>query len=164
MVKSVTIPAHQLKEPWITAPGSTDRRSRASPASPNRTCICSRELDTFKIIPWERGGGYPTARVICRVMMPDGQAFAGNPREVLLRALDEAKGRLRLLRRGVEFFLFHPNDDSGGNEPLPHDRGSYSDLSTDQAGLVGRRWSTRWRPWASRLNSHHEVAVGRARD
>jgi len=48
------------------------------------------DLDTFGIIPWERGDT-PTAKVICDVYTPDGEPFAGDPRGVLRRQLERAK-------------------------------------------------------------------------
>jgi glutamine synthetase len=162
MVKSVTIPAHQFRDSvdhgtWFDG-SSIEGFARIAESD----MYLQPELDTFKIIPWERGEN-TTARVICRVMMPDGQAFAGDPREVLLRALDEAKelGFDYYIGPELEFFLFHPNDNDGGNEPLPHDRGSYFDLSTDQAGLVRKQMVNALEAMGIEVEaSHHEVAVG----
>ena len=43
------------------------------------------DLETFGIIPWERGETGSTAKVICDVYTPDGEPFAGDPRGVLRR-------------------------------------------------------------------------------
>jgi glutamine synthetase len=41
------------------------------------------DLETFGIIPWERGPNSSTAKVICDVYTPNGEPFAGDPRGVL---------------------------------------------------------------------------------
>lgn len=161
MVKSVTIPAHQFKDSvehgtWFDG-SSIEGFARIAESD----MYLQPELDTFRIIPWERGEN-TTARVICRVMMPDGQPFAGDPREVLLRALDEAKqmGFDYYIGPELEFFLFVPSDD-GPQEPLPHDAGSYFDLSTDQASLVRKEMVNGLEAMGIEVEaSHHEVAIG----
>ena len=50
------------------------------------------DLDTFGIIPWERGSANATAKVICDVYTPDGEPFAGDPRGVLRRQLSARRG------------------------------------------------------------------------
>ena len=162
MVKSVTIPAHQFADSvehgtWFDG-SSIEGFARIAESD----MYLQPELDTFKIIPWERGEN-TTARVICRVMMPDGQPFSGDPREVLLRALDEARelGFDYYIGPELEFFLFHPSDNNGGNKPLPHDAGSYFDLSTDQAGLVRKEMVNALEAMGIEVEaSHHEVAIG----
>src|SRR3979411_2545715 len=49
------------------------------------------DLETFGIIPWERGPDSSTAKVICDVYTPDGEPFAGDPRGVLRRQLKRAE-------------------------------------------------------------------------
>lgn len=161
MVKSVTIPAHQFADSvehgtWFDG-SSIEGFARIAESD----MYLQPELDTFKIIPWERGEN-TTARVICRVMMPDGQPFAGDPREVLLWALDEAHelGFDYYIGPELEFFLFHPNENAG-TAPLPHDSGSYFDLSTDQAGLVRKEMVNALEEMGIEVEaSHHEVAIG----
>ena len=58
------------------------------------------DLETFGIIPWERGGDAATAKVICDVYTPDGEPFAGDPRGVLRRQLDRARELATRTRRG----------------------------------------------------------------
>jgi glutamine synthetase len=161
MVKSVTIPAHQFADSvehgtWFDG-SSIEGFARIAESD----MYLQPELDTFKIIPWERGEN-TTARVICRVMMPDGQPFAGDPREVLLKALEEARdmGFDYYIGPELEFFLFHPTE-AGVSEPLPHDAGSYFDLSTDQAGLVRKEMVNALEDMGIEVEaSHHEVAIG----
>jgi glutamine synthetase len=161
-VKSVTIPAKQLDDSithgtWFDG-SSIEGFARIAESD----MYLQPELDTFKIIPWERGENETTARVICRVMMPDGTPFAGDPREVLIKAVEEAKemGFDYYTGPELEFFLFHPSDDSP-YEPLPHDSGSYFDLSTDEAGHVRKEMVNALEDMDIEVEaSHHEVAIG----
>ncbi len=160
MVKSVTIPAGQLHDSiehgtWFDG-SSIEGFARIAESD----MLLQPELDTFRIIPWERGEN-TTARVICRVLMPDGQPFTGDPREVLLKVIDEAKQMDFDYYIGpeLEFFLFVPNQN--GQEPLPHDRGSYFDLSTDLASSVRKEMVNGLEAMGIDVEaSHHEVAIG----
>src|SRR5579872_7437091 len=160
-VKSVTIPAHQFRDSvehgtWFDG-SSIEGFARIAESD----MYLQPELDTFKIIPWERGEN-TTARVICRVMMPDGTPFAGDPREVLIKAIEEAKdlGFDYYIGPELEFFLFNPSE-TNPYEPLPHDSGSYFDLSTDEAGEVRKDMVNALEEMGIEVEaSHHEVAIG----
>jgi glutamine synthetase len=160
MVKSVTIPAHQFRDSvehgtWFDG-SSIEGFARIAESD----MYLQPELSTFRIIPWERGEN-TTARVICQVMMPNGQPFPGDPRQVLLRALEEAEelGFDYYVGPEIEFFLFVPKE--GQQEPLPHDRGSYFDLSTDLASSVRKEMVNALEAMGIQVEaSHHEVATG----
>src|SRR6266480_8140119 len=47
--------------------------------------------DTFVVMPW-RSGESKVGRMICDVVTPDGKPYEGDPRHVLLRALDRMEG------------------------------------------------------------------------
>lgn len=161
MVKSVTIPKDQFEDSvehgtWFDG-SSIEGFARIAESD----MYLQPELDTFRVIPWERGEN-TTARVICRVMMPDGKPFTGDPREVLIKALEEAGdlGYDYYIGPELEFFLFHQSETSPYH-PLPHDSGSYFDLSTDQAGLVRKEMVNALEEMGIRVEaSHHEVAIG----
>ncbi|MDW7659587.1 MAG: glutamine synthetase beta-grasp domain-containing protein, partial [Bacillota bacterium] len=71
------------------------------------------DLDTFVIFPWRPQQG-KVARLICHVHTTDGEPFAGDPRYVLRRVLDEAQSMGYTFNVGpeCEFFLFL-NDEQG---------------------------------------------------
>ncbi len=160
MVKSVTIPAHQFRDSvehgtWFDG-SSIEGFARIAESD----MYLQPELDTFRVIPWERGAD-TTARVICRVMMPDGQPFAGDPREVLLRALEEARdlGFDYFIGPELEFFLFQPPAKDG--RPVPHDSAAYFDLSTDLGSSVRKDMVNALEEMGIQVEaSHHEVASG----
>src|SRR5258708_28881741 len=49
------------------------------------------DLETFGIIPWERGPDSSTAKVICDVYTPNGETFPHDPRGVLPPQLARAQ-------------------------------------------------------------------------
>ena len=57
------------------------------------------DIDTFDIYPWHPEHNR-VARIICNVYRPDGTPFAGDPRNVLIRALDRAKSM------GIRYAVF----------------------------------------------------------
>jgi glutamine synthetase len=131
------------------------------------------DLDTFGIIPWERGAN-ATAKVICDVYTPDGQPFPGDPRGVLRRQLDCAAqaGFRYMTGPELEFFMLrrtgdgHEPDNGGAMrmpviETLPHDQAGYFDLTTDEAANVRKEMVEALEELGIVVEaSHHEVAIG----
>ena len=78
------------------------------------------DLDTLTIAA---GDAVPAAQVICDLLTPEGERFAGDPRGVLARAMAEA-GALGFdyaVAIELEFFLLNA-DPAGGLHPGRHDR------------------------------------------
>ena len=101
------------------------------------------------------------ARVICNVLTPDGERFDGDPRATLLRALEAARemGYEFMVAPELEFFLLHLEGKTP--MPLPFDRGSYFDLSTDLAATVRRQMVQALLHMGIGIeSSHHEIAAG----
>ncbi len=118
------------------------------------------DLSTFAVIPWSTGET-TTARVICWVYNPNGELFPGDPRVVLLRQLERAAKLGYVYNTGpeLEFFLFRKED--GKISPLPHDQGSYFDLTTDLADEVRKDMIRALQAFGIKVEAgHHEVAVG----
>ena len=89
------------------------------------------DVGTYAVIPWHEGNE-KTARFICDAYTPEGKPFENDPRYILKSALAEARKMGFLQHRPeLEFFLF--KKENGCIKPLPHDKGSYFDLSTDLA-------------------------------
>lgn len=110
MVKSVTIPADKLEDAidhgkWFDG-SSIEGFARIAESD----MFLVPDLDTFAPIPWDRSSDQ-TARIICWVYNPSGDLFPGDPRAVLLRALEE-RARSASLHTGpeLEFFLLRPDD------------------------------------------------------
>lgn len=160
-VKSVTIPIQHLEDSirhgtWFDG-SSIEGFARIAESD----MYLLPDVSTFRVIPWERGGN-TTARVICRVFTPNGEAFPGDPREVLMRVLAEAEklGFDYYTGPELEFFLLVPGE-NGEDRPLPHDRGGYFDLSTDLASSVRKEMVNGLHHMGINVEaSHHEVAIG----
>jgi glutamine synthetase len=119
------------------------------------------DLDTYAVIPWGQDRN-PTARLICDVYTPRGEPFAGDPRHILKRVMQQAQAQGWIFNTGPEpeFFLFE-RDGNGHVVSRPHDQGSYFDLSTDRGLEVRKEMSRALAAFGIRVEaSHHEVAPG----
>ncbi len=94
---------------------------------------------SFEVYPWTRGEG-TSARLICDVYNPDGTPFAGCPRGILKRVMQEAKDLGYTFYTGTEaeFFLF-PKDGNGHIIATTHDNGGYFDFPPTDLGENARR-------------------------
>jgi len=120
------------------------------------------DLDTFSLLPWKSEYG-KIARLICDVYSPDGQPFAGCPRNILKRAVKEADsmGLTMYVGSEVEFYLFD-RDQNGLPTTHSQDRGGYFDLAPIDKGDEVRRAIVHA---LQEMNfeieaSHHEVGEG----
>jgi glutamine synthetase len=120
------------------------------------------EPATFAIIPWLSGDD-ASARLICNVFTPDGQAFQGDPRAVLARAIEEAARLGFRYNTGpeLEFFLLKPHPDGGLLPPVPHDSAGYFDAPSDMAAGLRRQMANVLSAFGIDVEAmHHEVATG----
>jgi glutamine synthetase len=164
MVKNVTIPVSQLSDcldhgVWFDG-SSIEGLSRIRIAENDMYLVPDRA--TFAMIPWDENAGFPTARMICDIFTPDGRPFAGDPRAVLKRAIDEA-GALGFsyhVAPEMEFFLFK-SDDDGRPLAVPHDAAGYFDATTDSSTHIRRRMVRALSAFGIEAEAtHHEVAIG----
>jgi glutamine synthetase len=171
MAKAVTIPADQLADTlehgkWFDGSSiesfarvaETDMYLRPDPA-------------TYAEVPWRASieatnsaarESERVARLICDVLLPSGERFAGDPRAALFNALAaaEALGYRYVVAPELEFFLLQGSE-GAARAPLPHDRGGYFDLSTDLAADVRREIVAELAHMDIGIEtSHHEVAAG----
>jgi glutamine synthetase len=120
------------------------------------------DLQTWVIFPWMKE--QRVARLICDIYMPDGTAFAGDPRGILKRTLREATAMgFDAFNVGSEpeFFLFK-TDDAGRATLETNDQGGYFDLAPTDLGENCRREIvlTLEEMGFDIEASHHEVAPG----
>ncbi len=161
IVKSVTIPAHHLADSleygtWFDG-SSIEGFARIAESD----LFLKPDISTYAVIPWLRSQDGNTARFICDVYNPDGSPFEGDPRFILKRVLAEAEKMGFEYNTGpeLEFFLFRRRN--GVIEPLPHDRGGYFDLTTDEAYAIRRDMTVALESFGIEVEaSHHEVALG----
>jgi glutamine synthetase len=161
MVKHVTIPTHELEDTldhgkWFDG-SSIEGFARIHESD----MYLEPDLATFGVIPFG-GSGMTTAKVTCSVYTPDGEPFLGDPRYVLSLAIREAEemGFRFFTGPELEFYLFKMNGGMGPS-PLPHDEGSYFDISTDLAAEVRKEMVEALELQAIPVEtSHHEVGPG----
>jgi glutamine synthetase len=163
IVKAVTIPLHQMEGSvrhgtWFDG-SSIEGFTRIAESDQ----YLMPDMDTFAEIPWQKGAGpRGTARVICDVFTPNGQPFAGDPRNVLRRQVERAAKLGYIVNTGpeLEFFLFRRGED-GSIQPLPHDQAGYFDFSTDLAQEIRQDMVDALEAFGIRVEAaHHEVAAG----
>jgi len=158
--KAVTIPIDQLSDALVHGKWFDGSSLESFARIAESDMYLRPDLATFTIIPWHEPGEM-TARVICDVLTPNGDRFEGDPRAVLMRALDDAvaAGYTYYTAPELEFFLLQRAD--GALVPLPHDRGSYFDHSTDLAATVRSEMVEALLAMGTTIDaSHHEVAAG----
>ncbi|KRK89864.1 type I glutamate--ammonia ligase [Lentilactobacillus sunkii] len=121
------------------------------------------DLSTWMIFPWSTDRG-KIARVICQVYRPNGEPYAADPRNNLIRVLgDMKKAGFTSFNIGPEpeFFLFKMNENG---EPTLHlnDKGSYFDMAPMDLGENCRREIvlTLEEMGFDVEAAHHEVAPG----
>lgn len=162
MVKTVTIPIQQLENAieygvWFDG-SSIEGFARVAESD----MYLVPDLRTYRKIPWNGTGGIQTASLICDVHTPDGRPFAGDPRHVLKKMLQQAAemGYLYQIGPELEFFLFKSTPD--GTKPhIPHDEAGYFDFSTDQATHVLNEMVKALQAIGIDVEaSHHEVSAG----
>ncbi|MGA2283062.1 MAG: type I glutamate--ammonia ligase [Candidatus Dormibacteria bacterium] len=158
-VKAVTIPADELAaalEHGVWFDGSSVE-SVARTAESDMYLV--PDPATFAVLPWAQG---PTGRMICWVTTPEGEAYPGDPRGALRRAIERAAALGYAYRVGpeIEFYLLE-RDEHGRPVPPPHDRGGYFDFATDPSVAVRQTMAEQLRAMGIGVNSlHHEVAGG----
>jgi glutamine synthetase len=115
---------------------------------------------TFAILPWEKGD-HKIGRLICDVYTPTGEAFPGDPRGVLRRALEIAQqmGYRYVVAPELEFFLF--------KQPLnvaalqTDDKVSYFDGSSSESRSIRRTIADALESMGILVEAgHHEVGWG----
>lgn len=164
MVKNVTIPISQLPDcldhgVWFDG-SSIEGISRTRIAENDMYLM--PDLETYALIPWDESAGFPTARMICDIVTPDRKPFAGDPRAVLRRALEDTAqhGFAYHVAPEMEFFLFR-SDAQGRPLLVPHDEAGYFDATNDANTHIRRRMVRALAAFGIDAEAtHHEVAIG----
>ena len=118
--------------------------------------VAMPDASTFAVLPY-RPQEQAVARMFCDIQVPGGAPYEGDPRYVLRRAMERAKGMgfsHFYLGPELEFFYFKS---PAGTETL--DRGGYFDLTTlDAASDVRRETVLALEAMGIEVEySHHEV-------
>jgi glutamine synthetase len=161
VVKSLTIPAEFLKDAIVDGIWFDGSSIEGFMRIHESDQFLKPDLDTYAVIPWLRSENGNTARFICDVYTPEGEPFAGDPRYILKRALNEAQELGFEFNTGpeLEFFLF--KKENGKLKTLPHDTAGYFDLTTDEAIMIRQEMHAALKSFGINVEAlHHEVAEG----
>ncbi|MDH7489296.1 MAG: glutamine synthetase family protein [Anaerolineae bacterium] len=162
IVKGVTLPVDQLEDAMAHGVWFDGSSIAGFARIAESDMYLVPDPSTFALVPWESGDEVRTARILCDVYTPHGDPFAGDPRQVLRRMMNEAAQMGFVYNTGpeLEFFLFH-RDQNGYGTPSLHDQGGYFDQSTDRAVEVRKYMVNALKAFGIRVEaSHHEVAPG----
>jgi len=160
IVKSLTIPVKQLPHAFKNGIWFDGSSIEGFARICESDMYLKPDVSTYAVIPWLHSDDGNTARFICDVFNPDGKPFEGDPRYILKKVIKEALNQGYVFNTGpeLEFFLFKTDN---GLTPLPHDKGGYFDLSTDEAYNIRREMSVALEEFGIEIEtSHHEVAIG----
>jgi len=98
------------------------------------------DLNTFTIEPWH-AHNEQSAHIICSVYTINGDPFIGDPRNIFIGVLQQAKEMGYIFKTGMEleFFLFYT--DAYGKPVLdaPQDTAGYFDITDEHAQSVHRK-------------------------
>ena len=162
MVKSIVIPAREavkvIDHGWDFDGSSIEGFARAAESD----MVLVPDLNTFAVLPWD-AADERTARLLCNVHTPQGEPFMGDPRTVLVSALQDAEKMGFTYNTGMEleFFLFHRQPDNDIFELLPHDEVGYFDLSTNFMQSIRRKMTMTLEDLGICVDSaHHEIGSG----
>jgi len=161
MIKSITIPARHFDTALEHGAWFDGSSVQGFARIHESDMYLKPDPSTYAVIPWLNSSDGHTARFICDVHNPDGSPFAGDPRYILRKTLEEAKAMGYEYNTGpeMEFFLFRR--ENGSLKPLPHDKGGYFDFTSDEAYGIRRDMNVALEAFGINVEaSHHEVALG----
>ena len=160
-IKQITIPARQWTEVVDHGQWFDGSSIQGFARTVENDMYLMPDPSTFTLIPWE--SGTCTARVICDVLLPNGDPFPGDPRYVLKRQLDRARGMgfEYNIAPELEFFLFRRHEDGEVLPLQPLDQAGYFDISIDISRSIRRKIVESLTEMGVVINAfHHEVAEG----
>jgi len=132
IVKSVMIPAKELENVLENGSHFDGSAIEGFARVAESDMVLVPDISTFITLPWTEGED-KTARLICSIHTQNGDPFIGDPRSLLIKALQQAQDMGYAFKTGMEleFFLF-PLDKKG--QPIiasNHDIAGYFDIPDD---------------------------------
>jgi len=162
MLKSVAIAPAELEGAFEEGIGFDGSAIQGFARASESDMLAKPDPETFAILPW-RGEHNGVARMLCDIVMPDGQPADADPRNVLKRVLTKAAqmGYSCYTHPEIEFFLFK-DAPVAGQQPVPVDDVGYFDHSPSATGYDFRRQAiTMLEAMGISVEySHHEGAPG----
>ena len=117
---------------------------------------------TLAVLPWRPEHGR-VVRMFCGITYPDGRVYEGDTRNLLKRAVEDAKkaGIAFAFGAEMEFYLFRL-DEREEKTTIPYDDAGYMDIAPEDRGENVRReiCLTLEQMGITPESSHHEVGPG----
>lgn len=156
LVKSVMIPAGELENVLENGSHFDGSAIEGFARVAESDMVLAPDLSTFVILPWTTGDA-TTARLICSICTQNGDPFIGDPRSLLIKALDQAQGMSLRFKTGMEleFFLF-PLDAAGQPQVnAQNDIAGYFDIPDDPIRSMRRSMLAALGDLGIRVDSTH---------
>jgi glutamine synthetase len=156
LVKSVMIPAAELENVLENGSHFDGSAIEGFARVAESDMVLAPDLSTFVVLPWTSGEA-KTARLICSIYTQNGDPFIGDPRSLLVKALDQAQGMNLRFKTGMEleFFLF-PLDAAGQPQVnAQHDIAGYFDIPDDPIRSMRRSMLAALSDLGIRVDSTH---------
>jgi glutamine synthetase len=157
-LKSFAVTVDELETSMVEGQGFDGSSIQGFARIDESDMVAMPDPDTFAILPWRTRETGAVARMFCDILEPDGSPHAGDPRDVLKRALQRAADAGFTYYVGPELEYFYFSDSSG--KPKVLDRGGYFDLTPlDIASDLRRETVLTLEEMGIGVEySHHEVA------
>ena len=156
ILKCVSITQGELKEALDHGKGFDGSSVTGFAEAQESDIIALPDPNTFKILPWT-AKSEPIARMFCDILNPNQTPYAGDPRYVLKKALNQAEklGLTFYVGPEIEYFYFKSN-----KKPEIIDEGSYFELIPNDLADTLRNKTVRAleKMGISMEATHHEVA------
>lgn len=120
------------------------------------------DSSTLAVLPWRPEHG-KVIRMLCSISYPNGRAFECDTRNILRKAIEDAKkcGVAFSFGAEMEFYLFKL-DENGNKTKIPYDNAGYMDIAPEDKGENVRReiCLTLEQMGIRPESSHHEEGPG----
>ena len=163
-VKSITIPVQRLESIVMSGAHFDGSSIDAFAREAESDMLLLPDLNTFAIIPADNPV-FQTARLICNVHSIHGDLYLGDPRAILINAIQSAKDANFVFKAGMEleFYVFEELPKGQSDSPIqikPIDQASYFDASTDVSKIHFEMLSILEKMNIPTMSSHHEIGSG----
>ena len=140
LVKSIMIPARELGNVLENGSHFDGSAIEGFARVAESDMILIPDPSSFVILPWTRQEE-KTARLICSIQTQNGEPFIGDPRSLLIKALDQAQDMNYRFKTGMEleFFLFPLDQQGQPKVGASHDITGYFDIPADPIQSLGRQ-------------------------
>ncbi len=156
LVKSVLIPASELENVLENGSHFDGSAIEGFARVAESDMVLVPDVSSFVILPWTTGED-KTARLICSIFTQNGDPFIGDPRNLLTKALAQARDLNLRFKTGMEleFFLF-PFDRAGQPQlSADSDSAGYFDIPDGPIRSVRRRMLATLAGMGIRVDSTH---------